>query len=206
MIVETASSSPTRFAPAALQRNGSPVPDRVGRRPAALLAPLLFAAVLATATCETRAQGYTLDAAAPELTETGTPPFVLLRPESMGLSAPATDLHELPNGAILAVSGAELAIGDGVRWETFRRHPDAEQVDLNNVAVDRAGTIFAGVSGGSARIDLGEDGQWRLTRVATFPADPVVAKQTLTRVVAIGDEWYWHNGSGPLVAWHPGQP
>ena len=153
-----------------------------------------------------RSQGYLIPAAAPGLIETGTPPFVVLRPESMGLSAPATDLHELPNGAILAVNESELAIGDGVRWETFRRRNDTEQSALNTVVVDRDGAIYAGIAGGIARIDLDEDGQWRFTRVETFPENSPAHGRLLARVVATGGEWYWHYGSGPLIAWHPGRP
>ncbi len=163
-------------------------------------------AALAASTLDSAAQGYTLPAAAPGLIETGTPPFVLLRPESMGLSSPVTDLHELPNGTILAIGSSELAIGDGVRWETFRRHPRTEPAALHSVAVGPDGTIFAGIAGGIARIDLSDDGHWRFTPIATFPADPVVDGRILSRVVAAAGEWYWHNGSGPLVAWHPGQP
>lgn len=149
-------------------------------------------------------QGYLLQPAAPGLIETGTPPFVLLRPDAMGLSAPATDLHELPNGAILAVNESELAIGDGVRWQTFQRASSTEQTSLNQVAVDRDGMIYAGVGGGIARIELMDDGQWRFQPVVPLPKATPAQNRLLTRVVALDGEWYWHNGSGPLVAWHPG--
>ncbi|MBK8475719.1 MAG: response regulator [Opitutaceae bacterium] len=163
-------------------------------------------AALAAAPLDGVGQGYTLPAAAAGLIETGTPPFVLLRPESMGLSSPVTDLHELPNGTILAIGASELAIGDGVRWKTFRRHPRTEPVALHSVAVDPNGSIYGGIAGGIARIDLSDDGLWRFTPVATFPSDPVVNGRVLSRVIVAAGEWYWHNGSGPLIAWHPGQP
>lgn len=173
-----------------------------------LLAPLLGLGLgigcLMTSAPAARAQGYLLEPAAPGLLETGTPPFVLLRPDAMGLSAPATDLHELPNGAILAVNESELAIGDGVRWQTFRRADDTEATALNQVAVDRDGTIYAGTGGAITRIELSEDGQWRFRRVVALPRSSPAQDRLLSRVVALDGEWYWHNGSGPLVAWHPG--
>ncbi|MBK8475346.1 MAG: hypothetical protein IPL39_03310 [Opitutaceae bacterium] len=165
---------------------------------------LLGLAWLQLAVPSLQAQGYLLPQAAPGLIETGTPPFVLLRPDAMGLSAPATDLHELPNGAILAVNESELAVGDGVRWQTFQRASDTEQTTLNQVIVDRDGSIYAGVGGGIARIELSEDGQWRFHSVVAMPRSTPAQDRLLSRVVALDGEWYWHNGSGPLVAWHPG--
>lgn len=165
---------------------------------------LLGLALLQLAAPAARAQGYLLEPAPPGLIETGAPPFVLLRPDAMGLSAPATDLHELPNGAILAVNETELAVGDGVRWQTFQRASDTEQTALNQVVVDRDGSIYAGVGGGIARIELSEDGQWRFHSVVAMPRATPAQDRLLSRVVALDGEWYWHNGSGPLVAWHPG--
>ena len=168
------------------------------------LGVLLGLAWLQLAVPSLQAQGYLLPQAAPGLIETGTPPFVLLRPDAMGLSAPATDLHELPNGAILAVNETELAVGDGVRWQTFQRASDTEQTTLNQVIVDRDGSIYAGVGGGIALIELSEDGQWRFHSVVAMPRSTPAQDRLLSRVVALDGEWYWHNGSGPLVAWHPG--
>ncbi len=169
------------------------------------VALLLLGAVLALAALpQARAQGNFLQPAAPGLVETGTPPFVILRPDGMGLSAPATDLHELPNGAMLAVNETEVAIGDGVRWETFRRARDSEHTNLHQVAVAADGTIYAGLGGSIARVELSPQGEWRFGPTVALPRGTPAQDRLLGRVVALDGEWYWHNGSGPLVAWHPG--
>ncbi len=190
------------LSPRSLRR---PAPRRTSRtlRQARLGLAALVAALLCLHVVPT-ARANNIASASEGLVETGTPPFVLLRPEAMGLSAPATDLHRLPNGAILALNESELAIGDGVRWEAFQRHHDNEQAALTTVVVDRDGAIYAGVAGGIARIDFSEDGQWRFKRLVDFPADSPANGRVLARVTEVGGEWYWHNGSGPLIAWHPG--
>ena len=165
---------------------------------------LLALAAIGAATGN-RAPAELMPGASPELIESGVPAFVVLSPESLGLSAPPTDLHELPNGAILLVAQDELAVGDGVRWETFRRAPETDPVEMQNVAVDHDGTIYAGVPGGFARIDLLPNASWRLTRVADAAPDPSPNNQVLSRVITVGDEWYWHGGTGALVAWRPGR-
>lgn len=152
-----------------------------------------------------RAVASTMAAAPPNLVETGTPSFTVLGPEALGLSVPPTDLHELPNGAILVVARTELAIGDGVRWTTIRRHPSAEVAELSQVAVDRDGSIYVSVPRGFARLVLGEDAQWRTERVVTFP-EPGGTGRGLSRLTTVGENWYWHSVSGMVIVWRPGQP
>ena len=66
------------------------------------------------------ADGRAMPSAAPEVVETGSPSFVVLGPEAIGLSTPPTDLHLLPDGRVLATAQREIAFGDGIRWEVFR--------------------------------------------------------------------------------------
>ena len=61
-----------------------------------------------------------MPAALPGLAEAGVPSYLVLGPEGMGLSSSPIDLHLLPDGRLLVVAAQEIAIGDGVRWETFR--------------------------------------------------------------------------------------
>ena len=144
-------------------------------------------------------------AAVPTLIEAGTPSFVVLGPESLGLSSSPTDIHVLPDGRTLVVAAQELAIGDGVRWETFDRAPDTPRVELNQVAVDAAGAIYASGTDHFARIEFGGDARWHFTNVAAFPPELRGSNRALARVSAASGEWYWTAGNGALVKWRPGQ-
>ena len=72
------------------------------------------------------------------LIESGMPSFVVLGPESLGLSRAPTDLRILPDGRLLAVSKHEIAFGDGVRWQTFQSRDDKDSV----IGTDKADRIF----------------------------------------------------------------
>jgi len=137
--------------------------------------------------------------------ESGATDFIVLGPENIGLSTPPTDLHELPNGAMLVVAQDELAVGDGVRWQTFRRAASASPLQLNQVAVGDDGTIYAGIEDGFARIELTDEGRWRPVPVAGFSAASGLKGRVLSRVVSLPDNWYWHEVSGAIVTWRPGQ-
>lgn len=141
----------------------------------------------------------------PGRVETGTPSLIVIRPENLGLTAAPTDMHVLPDGRILFVGPEELAIGDGIRWETYQRDPTTEAIDLENVAVDADGSIYAATPGSFSRIEFVDSGRWRFARVATLPDDPSGAQRTLLRLAVAGDGWFWHTGSGPVIAWKPGQ-
>lgn len=162
------------------------------------LALLLVAAV--------QAQQFGLPSAPAGTVETGIPSFVVLGPEAVGLSSPPTDLQVLPDGRVLLVAAQELAIGDGVRWESFQRQTDSETADLDTVAVDANGTIYAGVSGGFARIEFTADAHWRFVRTAELPREvPILAGRLLNRVTDVAGEWYWNAGNGAIVSWRPGR-
>ncbi len=152
------------------------------------------------------AQTHPFDAAPPGLTEAGIPAFVVLGPESMGLGAPPTDLRQLPDGRVLVVARNEIAIGDGVRWEVFRQAAIDRRDNNLAMAVAPTGELYAGVQGGIGRVDFGTDGRWRFTKVASLPAgEAAVLRPSLTNVATTETGWFWHSGSGSVVAWRPGE-
>jgi len=138
--------------------------------------------------------------------ETGVPPFVVLGPEALGLSAAPVDLQQMPDGRLLAFGHGELALGDGVRWEVFRQAHDDPRVNTLSVAVDQEGGIYAGVAGGFGQVQFGPDGQWRLQRVAKLPAELEGVPDVTSTVWMVGDQWFWSWGSGVIISWHPGRP
>ncbi len=162
----------------------------------------MFASVLAAAAPVSIAQ--TMASAPPDRVETGTPSFVVLGAEAMGLSTQPADLQVLPDGRILATSLREITLGDGLRWEVFRG-ADGEESIAPQVAVDEQGNIYTGVRGGIARVELGSDARWRLARAADLPADSGLQKITLAWVTRLENQWYWYGGSGSVVAWRPGE-
>jgi signal transduction histidine kinase/DNA-binding response OmpR family regulator len=136
-------------------------------------------------------------------TEVGVPAFVVLGPESLGLSSMPTDLHFMPDGRILVVAQRELTFGDGVRWQTYRRVANDDNYIGNKVAVDRDARIYTGLEGKFSRIDLNADATWSYTPVAGLaPDDP--AAIVPHNVTIIGDDWYWHSG-GSIIKWRPGE-
>ena len=173
-----------------------------GRRPGWLIAVLGL--VLSFWPSAARGQALSIEAALPGYIETGTPPFVVLGPEALGLSAAPVDLHQMPDGRILAFGHGELALGDGVRWEVFRQADDDPRVNTASVAIDQAGRIYAGMAGGFGRIEFNQDGRWRCARVGNLPADLGKVTDAVTGVSMVGDDWFWSWGSGPIIAWKPG--
>jgi len=151
------------------------------------------------------ASGAMLPSAPVGLTESGVPAFVVLAPEAIGLSSVPTDLHILPDGRVLVVSQKEMAFGDGVRWETFRGAGGPTSFISAKVAVDQDGRIYAGANGQIARVELTPDARWQLTRAVPLPADEMLPSDTLFDVTVFPNMWYWHGGSGAILAWRPGQ-
>ncbi len=174
-----------------------------GRNPCSVWRCLWCVLTLAIALTVTgivvRAESAIMPAAPDGVAEAGVPLFVVLGPESLGLSTAPTDLHLLPDGRILVVSQRELAIGDGGRWETFQQAANQPGFIQAQVAVDDDGRIYAGITRSIARIDLGEDARWRFVPVMSVPQnDPYV------RVVQFPDTWLWSSGDA-VIAWRPGQ-
>jgi len=145
-------------------------------------------------------------ATAPGLQEAGSPAFTVLNKEVLGLDSPPTDLHLLPDGRVLVIAARQIAMGDGVRWAVFtqaRGEPDARAL---SVAVDRDGSIYQATRGGFARVEFGEDGYWRLHRVADWPAGETTNRPVPREVIMTDRDWFWHSNSGTILSWRPGQP
>ncbi len=145
-----------------------------------------------------------IPAAAPGLTETGAPAFVVFGPEALGLTTVPQDLQLLPDGRVLVVSQAELAFGDGVRWETYRAEAGQPTI-FGSVAVDDLGRIYTGVENALARIDLIVGARWRMTDATPLPPEIVRQSTTMVSVAAFPDRWFWYGGSGAIISWRPGE-
>jgi len=150
------------------------------------------------------ARGELMPSALPNTVEVGAPPFAVEGPESLGFTMPPTDMHRMPDGRVLVVSRREIALGDGLHWETYQTSAEPTALETEQVAVDGDGAIYAAVKGGFAQVEFGTDGCWRLRRVASLPADPVLANAVLRYVVSVGDEWLWYGAAGAVVSWRPG--
>jgi signal transduction histidine kinase len=137
--------------------------------------------------------------APPGAVESGAPSYFILGSEALGLSTAPSDLHLLPDGRILVVSQREIAIGDGVRWETFQEASDQTAYIYQEVAVDDDGRIYAGIAGSITQIVLGPDGRWRFAPVVSVPYD-----DPYMRVSQYSDHWLWYSGDA-VVSWRPGK-
>ena len=143
-------------------------------------------------------------ATGPGLVENGTPSFVVLGPEALGLSTAPFDLHLLPDGRVLVVSARGLAFGDGVRWETFQAAENESPV-IASVAVDTDGKLYTGQEGCLARIDFGDGARWHLTPVMKLPGKMIALKYTLPKVTTFPDRWLWYGSADSIISWKPGQ-
>ena len=146
-----------------------------------------------------------MPAALPGLAEAGVPSYLVLGPEGMGLSSSPIDLHLLPDGRLLVVAAQEIAIGDGVRWETFRGADSVNGRSLQRVAVDRNGRIYTAADGGFVEVELSADGHWSFRPVARTPDDPSLQNAVLTYVSPLPHDWFWYGNEGTIVSWRPGQ-
>src|SRR5664279_4825015 len=91
------------------------------RRYSTLRKGLGYILVIALSAAGMFAESELFPGAPPGVEESGFPNYFILGPEALGLSKVPTDLHLLPDGRILVDSQREIAIGDGVRWETFQQ-------------------------------------------------------------------------------------
>ncbi len=137
----------------------------------------------------------------PGTVETGAPNFVVLGPEALGVSAPPTDLHLLPDGRVVTVTPREIALGDGARWEAF--HAGTEETISPQIAVDAEGNLYTGVNGAIARIDFAEDSRWLLTTVARLPAS--FGNRRPEKVSMLSRNWLWFGDGDIVVSWKPGE-
>jgi len=113
------------------------------------------------------------------MVESGAPSFVVLGPEAIGLSSQPTDLHLLPDGRILVKSQREIALGDGVRWESFRDTDEQGGFASIQVAVDEQGRIYTGAGKEIVQVDLGEDAHLRFTPAIHFAGGQSAAERSL---------------------------
>jgi PAS domain S-box-containing protein len=165
----------------------------------------LLTFVLATAFSTAQAQIQRFDAAPPGVLEAGAPPFAVFSSDALGLSSPPTDLHQMPDGRLLLYAAGQIVLGDGVRWEVFHQSPEAKTLSTTGVAVDSTGHIFTSFRGGFSQIKFGGDGFWRSTQVATWPSAENPNRPVPRSLIEVGNEWFWHSGSGSVIAWHPGE-
>ena len=166
---------------------------------------LLLTACLLDFAQPARGQTAPMGATPPGYIEAGVPPFVVLGPEALGLSAAPIDLQQMPDGRLLAFGHGEYAVGDGVRWEVFHQAPKDAHVNTTSVAVDASGEIYAGMGSGFGRVEFGPDGLWHFRRVEELPVDLKGTPDVNTSAWMIGNQWFWSSGSGPIVQWHPGE-
>ncbi len=179
--------------------------NKLPAKPTAGRSSEMLVALLGLVLWSVAAQGQTspIQASLPGYVETGTPPFVVLGPEALGLSAAPVDLQQMPDGRLLAFGRGELALGDGVRWEVFRQAVDDPRVNTESVAVDQTGRIYAGMTGGFGRIEFNRNGTWRYALIQKSPEDLEGRSTALTQVSMVGGNWFWSWGSGPVIAWQP---
>jgi two-component system, sensor histidine kinase and response regulator len=163
---------------------------------------LLFALIVSTLAQPEGARAQLSSAPAGQ-TEFGVPAFVVLGPESLGLSSMPTDLHLLPDGRLLIVAQRELAFGDGVRWETYRRIAKDDNYIGSKVAVDTDGRIYTGLEGKFTRIELRADASWGYTPVASPAEAGSEIEAVPPEIIAVGNTWYWFGG-GSIIVWRPG--
>jgi len=153
----------------------------------------------------TPAVARTIPAAPEDQLELGVPPLVIMSREAVGLSSEPTDLHLLSDGRLLVMGAAEIAIGDGVRWEVIRAESETPGNAFATVAVDYEDRIYTGVPDGFARVDFTPSGNWQLTRVADWPTE-LLGRMPVPRIVQnVAGRWFWHAQSGVVLEWRPGE-
>ncbi len=147
-----------------------------------------------------------IEACAPGHTEAGSPAFVVVGAESFGLEAAPTDLRRMPDGRILLLAPRQIALGDGVRWQTFRQDPADRTEAGPGAAIDETGRIFLGTPAGVARVEFGDGVLWRPVPVTPWaPEGTPPLSMPQAAVAETGRHWIWHSLTGPLVAWRPGE-
>ena len=152
------------------------------------------------------AQAHRIDAATPGLIESGAPPFAILNQEALGLDSPPTDLRLMPDGRVVVMAAQQLALGDGVRWETFRQsQQDSATTAGVGMAVDVDGSIYVGTATGFGRIEFIQNNEWRIHPVATWPKEERQDRAIPRAAIVVQDDWVWHSGSGSLISWKPGR-
>ncbi|HQF39111.1 MAG TPA: response regulator [Opitutaceae bacterium] len=136
--------------------------------------------------------------------EAGVPNFIVLGPEALGLEHAPQNLTQLPDGRWIAAAVQQLAVGDGVRWESYNQRvgPDVERIaGVESIAIAPDGRLFAGMGDRIAELHLTADGGWRAETAAGLAAD-APTHPGLAEATRIGDRWYWNGVTGGLYEWH----
>ena len=147
-----------------------------------------------------------LPAPPPGTIESGVPNFVVLGPESLGLSAVPTDLHQLPDGRWAAAALRQIAIGDGVRWEVFNQNLENAEPNIGaaSLITGPTGELFTGLGDNIGQVVFTEQGGWFADIAAAFPSVKGNVHPGLARATALNGEWYWFGSSGTIATWNPG--
>src|SRR5690606_8404525 len=98
-----------------------------------------------------------------------------------------------------------IAIGDGSRWQIYRQAADDPTTPGAGLAVDAEGNIFMGVAAGFAQVVFDTQAQWRLQVIAPWSAAEGSSLPVMRYALQVNDQWFWHSGTGALVAWRPGE-
>jgi len=153
------------------------------------------------------AQAPQLASPAPGIIENGAPRFTITTPEGMGLLAAPTDIQLMPDGRLVAVNEHQIAIGDGLRWEVYQQAPDhVGSGTIRSVLIDHDGVMYTARGNSVGRVDLGEDGYWRMTNLAELRGQSETLRAGLAIANQAGGEWFWHGVSGTIALWRPGIP
>ncbi|MBE2212360.1 MAG: PAS domain S-box protein, partial [Opitutaceae bacterium] len=151
--------------------------------------------------------GTAIEAAAPELDESGVPSFSVYSLDSIGLTSAPTDLRELPDGRLVIAAGHRIAFGDGSAWQVFSpatgHDGTALQLDL---VVGPDGGLYNGTLGGVQKIELQPDGHWTVRTIATVAEGDSNRYLPFLRAFRHGEDWLWMSSEGALFAWRPGAP
>ncbi len=142
----------------------------------------------------------------PGMVESGVPNFAVLGPEALGLESPPLHLVQLSDGRWAASAAQQIAIGDGVRWESFTQEPGATLeaiAGVESIVVDEQGRLLAGMGDHIVEIHFTDDRRWTTEIVASLP-DQLNTHPGLARATLFADRWFWNGYSGALYEWKAG--
>ena len=143
----------------------------------------------------------------PHYREAGVPNFAVIGPEALGLESAPLGLTQLPDGRWAVAASQQIALGDGVRWETYTQRvaPGTELLaGVEHIVVENSRRMLAAMGDLVVEIELTSDGGW-VARPAVELTDADRAHHPgLARATRLGDRWYWHGFSGRIFAWDGG--
>lgn len=113
------------------------------RRPLPLLLEVLLVLFLALCTPLAKAQELLPRPSPGTLIEAGVPDYKILGPEALGLDTTPSGMHYMPDGRLLVYSVRQLAMGDGVRWESFHLHPTVNPPGISSIMTGDDGLLYA---------------------------------------------------------------